>query len=192
MAESELSPSFFIRLNDGAESAATEVDTRYREKLCALVQQELSRRLAGRLDPEDIVQPALRSFFRGIDKKGWNIVSEEALWGLLVKITRSKIRKSVETHSADKRAFAREVPCGECVLVSREPAPEDAAIAADLVEETVRELDPPGPEIFRLRLEGHSMSQIALMTDQTAVRVRITLNRIRDRLRRLLSATAAE
>lgn len=192
MPEPHLSPSFFIRLNDGAESAANELDTRYREKLCALVTQELSRRLVGRLDPEDIVQPAMRSFFRGIDQKGWKIVSEEALWGLLVKITRSKLKKTVEVHSADKRDANREVSCEACGLVSREPAPEDASIAADLVEETIRGLDPPGPEIFRLRLEGHSMSQIAGMTDQTVVRVRITLNRIRDRLRRLLSATAAE
>lgn len=190
MSKSELSSTFFIRLNDGTESAACQVDDRYRKRLCTLVEQELSRRLANRLDPEDVVQPAMKSFFRGLDKKGWRIVSEEALWGLLVKITRSKIRKTVEIHSAEKREPNREVSQADRELASREPSPTDAVIAADLVERTIEELSPPDPEVFRLRLEGHTMGEIAEMTDLTVVRVRITLNRIRDRLRRVLSATA--
>ena len=192
MPKSEWSSTFFIRLSDGNESAAYQVDDRYRKRLCALVEQELSRRLSERLDPEDVVQPAMKSFFRGLDEKGWRIVSEEALWGLLVKITRSKIKKTVEKHSAGKREPNREIPSDELELASPEPSPLDAVIAADLVERTIEELSPPDPEVFRLRLEGYTMAEIAEVTALTVVRVRITLNRIRDRLRRVLSATADE
>lgn len=192
MAKSDFPSTFFVRLNDGTASAAELVDERFRQKLCSLVERELNRRFASRLDPEDVVQPAFKSFFRGISEKGWRIESKEAMWGLLVKITRNKIRKVVEKQTAEKRELGREVSGEGYPHLSSEPSPEDVVLVADLMERVVADLSPPDPEIFRLRLEGNAMSRIARLTNVPESRVRTTLSRVRDRLRKLLSDTASE
>ena len=192
MSRPELSSAFFVRLGEGTASAAEVVDKRFRRKLCLLVENELRQRFGGRLDPEDVVQPAMRSFFRGIDHKGWRVNSEEALWGLLAAITRTKIKKTVEQQTAAKRKSSREVEGDLLSVPSPEPAVEEVVLVADLIEHVVADLQPPDPEIFRLRLEGHAVSEIARLTNLPRGRVRMTVNRIRNRLRKLLSDSALE
>jgi RNA polymerase sigma factor (sigma-70 family) len=192
MPETELTSTFFVRLSEGTTSAAELVDERFRQKLCSLVENELHQRFAARLDPEDVVQPAMRSFFRGIDRKGWRVESEEALWGLLAAITRTKIKKTVEQQTAEKREPDREVDGDWLCIPSPAPSAEDVVLVADMIEHVVADLRPPDPEIFRLRLEGHSIAQIAQMTGVPRSRVRITLNRIRNRLQRFLRDMALE
>ena len=114
------------------------------------------------------------------------------MWGLLVKITRTKIKKAIERELADKCDPSREVRGEELPRLSSEPSPEDVVLTSDLIDHVIADLQPPDPEIFRLRLEGNAMSRIARITGIPESRVRITLNRIRDRLRKLLSDTATE
>ena len=52
------------RIREGDEQAATELFDRYVDRLIELARSRLSPKLARRLDPEDVVQSACRSFFR--------------------------------------------------------------------------------------------------------------------------------
>ena len=52
------------RVRSGDKDAAEELFERYVDRLIELARKRLSPRLARRLDPEDIVQSACRSFFR--------------------------------------------------------------------------------------------------------------------------------
>lgn len=181
------STDFFIRLNAGTESAADRVDRRYREQLCSLVERELGRRFARRQDPEDVVQLAFRSFFRGIKDGRFRIDGSGGLWKLLERITRSKILKQVEYDDAKKRTPEKEVHLEEAQwLPAREPTPDDATHVADLIGQVLEGLHAPDPEIFRLRLQGHTRGEISRRVGCTEAAVRIKLDRVRSRLRRLL------
>jgi RNA polymerase sigma-70 factor, ECF subfamily len=187
MSNDKSNESFFIRLNGGTESAAAELEAKYRRRLCALVERELSQRYRGREDPEDAVQSALASFYRGVDQKGFHIEDSMSLWALLATITRRKILKHAEYHSAKKRSPDREVNGSIDWSVGQEPSPDEAALVADLIQKTLQGLNPPDPEIFRLRLQGFTRSEIAQKTGCSESIVRCKLDRLRDRLRRLLS-----
>jgi len=140
-----------------------------------------------------VVQPAFKSFCRGVaERKSWvgRIDSEDGLWRLLVRITLRKMLKAIEKETAKKNHPDSEVPGEDVLLRSLEPLPDDAVEVSDLIEKVLEGLDPPDPEIFRLQLEGHTQAKIAELTGYTNGRVRTAIDRIRDRLRRLLSATA--
>ncbi len=187
MSDPDLSSDFFIRLNEGRESAAERLDRKYRGQLCQLVEREMGKRFASREDPEDPVQSAFKSLHRGIQEKRFRIDDSIGLWSLLVKIVRRKILKHVEYHNAQKRSPQKEAPLEGGWLPAREPRPEDAAHATDLIEQVLEGLQPPDPEIFLLRLEGCTRAEIAERVNCTEAAVRIKLDRIRDRLRRLLA-----
>jgi RNA polymerase sigma factor (sigma-70 family) len=187
MSDPDLSSDLFRRLNAGSESAAEEVDRHFRQKLCTLVEREMGKRFASREDPEDPVQSAMRSFYRGIDDQRFQIDSSGGLWRLLEKITRRKILKHVERHDALKCTPKREVPAEGQWFLAREPNPEDAVEVADLVEHVLEGLKDPYPDIFRLRFQGCTRAEIAKRLNCSNASVRFKLERIRDRFRRLLA-----
>ena len=65
MNDDENSINLLQRWRDGDEAAATEIFERYVNRLCGLARTQLSQRMQRRVEPEDIVQSAYRSFFRG-------------------------------------------------------------------------------------------------------------------------------
>jgi RNA polymerase sigma factor (sigma-70 family) len=173
-------------LHRGSDSAAEEVDRRYRQKLCAFVEREMGKRFAGREDPEDPVQSALASFFRGVEEGRFRIDHSRKLWGLLATITRHKMLKHIEFMEAEMRNPEKEAPLEGDVAASPEPRAEDAVAVADLIEKVIEGLEPPAPEVFRLRLEGLTRKEIAKRVECTEAAVRVKLDWMRDRLRRLL------
>lgn len=185
MNESEFSTHTFDQLNAGDETSFEKVVGRYREKLCALVSREMGCRFRGRVDPEEPVQSALRSFFRGIEAGDWIISENGKLWSLLATITRHKMLKRIEHEGCGKRNPDREVSREPDLLVSREPTPDDAAIAVDLIERALEGLVSPDPEILRLQLEGRTRKETAALLGLTEAAVRIKLGRLKARLRRL-------
>jgi RNA polymerase sigma factor (sigma-70 family) len=184
---SDAPKDFLLRLNDGRESAFEDFDRRYRRQLCALVEKEMGKRFAAREDPEDAAQSAMASFCRGVKEKRFHIDQSSKLWGLLATITCHKILKHIEYHDAGKRRPGDEVRPEGDVFHSREPSPEEAAHVANVIEQVVQGLRDPDPEIFRLRLEGYTRKEIAKKFDMTEANVKCRLDRIRDRLGKLLA-----
>ena len=116
------------------EAAAEELFRRYSGRLTALARSRLSRTLAARVDPEDVIQSAYRSFFL-LARDGDVLVRESGdLWRLLVRITLRKVYRSARRHRADCRSVSREHSCAaemETAALSREPTPADAAALVD-------------------------------------------------------------
>ncbi len=186
MPEPSSSSEFVRRLNAAASSAFHELDRRYRQRLCVLVQKELGKRFGRREDPEDAVQSALRSFYRGVRAQRFQIDHTGALWNLLAQIARRKVLKHVEHHAAKKRKPERESDELGDVAESREPTPEEAAEIADVIAQLLAQLDEPETEVFRLRLQGCTRAEIVAELDCKDAFVRGRLKKIRALLSQIL------
>jgi RNA polymerase sigma factor (sigma-70 family) len=186
MADAHPSADFVRRINAATASAFEELDRRYRQRLCALVERELGKRFAGREDPEDAVQSALCSLYRGVHAKRFCIDHSGALWKLLAQIARRKVLRHVEHHAAAKRSPRREVPAEEQLLTAQEPTPEEAAELADILAQLVSRLAPAEVAILRLRLQGYSKIEIAQEENCTEGTIRYRLQRIRDLLAKIV------
>ena len=173
------------RLEAATESAASELDEQYRARLCQLVEREMNRRFRRKEDPEDVVQSAFRTFYRRNAQGEFHIDSSVDLWRLLETIARRKILKHVEKLGAGKRDPEREeYPEGDA-LRGRDPTPEEAAMAADLLETALAGLDETYVQVLHMRLQNCTEEEIAAKLGCTRSFVRTKLDRVRDRLERL-------
>ena len=177
---------------DTPPKSTSELDEQYRARLCQLVEREMNRRFRRKEDPEDVVQSAFRTFYRRNALGEFYIDSSVDLWRLLETITRRKILKHVEKLGAGKRDPKREeYPDGDD-LRGRGPTPEEAAIAADLMETVLTGLDETYVQVFHMRLQNCTEEEIAAELGCTRSFVRTRLDRIRQRLQRLSADTAGK
>ena len=87
----DLSDKLLARVREGDEKAAEKLFRRYAESLIAIAGARLSEKLARRIDPEDVVQSAYRSFFVRAHQGGYVLKRSGDLWRLLVGITLHKL-----------------------------------------------------------------------------------------------------
>jgi hypothetical protein len=90
----------------GSQEAAAVLMERYRLRLIALVASRFSRGQRGSIDPEDVVQSAMGSFFRNTSPASQSrlqIESTLSVWNLLAMFARRKLFRSLERASAAKR-----------------------------------------------------------------------------------------
>ena len=182
----EQSADLLARWQDGDRTAADELFGRYTEQLVALARDRLSGMLAARLDPEDVVQSAYRSFFAHADEYVLHRAGD--LWRLLAAITLHKLHHQVERHTAAKRSVAREQRLAEDGRppdpVARTPAPAEAAALIDEVGQLLRALSPPHRRMLELRLQGYRIAEIAAETHRSERLVRKVLDGVKDELLR--------
>ena len=169
----------------GDQAAAAAIFTRYVDRLTALARTRLSPRLAARLDADDIVMSAYRSFFVGLNERGFSATDGDDLWQLLVQITLRKLYHQVARHTAKKRAVRRDVSLqlidgSQMQIPDREPRPEEAAAVADELERILAELQPVGRRIVELRLQGEEIAAIAGELHLNERTVRRWLDRARE------------
>lgn len=170
----------------GDEQAAAALFDRYVERLVAMARGMLSEKLGRRVDAEDVVQSAYRSFFLGAREGKYVIERGGDLWRLLATITVSKVRKQAEFHHAGKRSLKREEPqpetAGATLLApTSEPSPDEALALADLLENVMRELDPIQQKMLQLRLQGYRLEEIAAETQRSERTVRRLFEHLRVR-----------
>jgi RNA polymerase sigma-70 factor (ECF subfamily) len=153
------------RVRAGDPRAAEELFVRYARRLTRLAEEHLSRKLAARLDGEDVVQSVFRTFFQRTARGEFRIDSSSQLWRLLVKITVLKARAQGRRHAADKRDVGAEAAAGGDAwlqeALTREPGPEEAAALVDQVEHLLRGLPALYCHVLEMRLEGHSVADVA-------------------------------
>src|SRR5262245_39684709 len=92
------------RWRGGDQAAAAELFRRYADRLIALARSRMSQRLAQRVDPEDVVQSAYRSFFANTREGRYALDRGGDLWQLLVTITLHKLQHQVRRNNRQKRA----------------------------------------------------------------------------------------
>src|SRR5207249_3199571 len=100
--------AFLDRLHQGDDAAARELFGRFTHQLIALALRHIDAGLRHKVDPEDVVQSAYKSFFFRYGAENLNIVNWNSLWGLLTLITVRKCAERVAYHRAECRDVARE------------------------------------------------------------------------------------
>jgi RNA polymerase sigma-70 factor (ECF subfamily) len=164
---------------------------RFTRRLIGLAHHHLDAQLRHKIDPEDIVQSAYKSFFLrygegALAAEGW-----DGLWGLLTIITLRKCADRVRYHRAERRDVSREAAAGDEPwrdAAGREPTPEQAAALAETVENLLGGLDPDGRSVVEMSLQGYSTQEIS---DQLG-RAERSVRRLRERVRKQLERVRAE
>ncbi|QJW95382.1 RNA polymerase sigma factor [Frigoriglobus tundricola] len=173
-----------------AEAAASEVFHRFATRLTAVAATKLTDPIRLRVGPEDIVQSVFRSFFRRFADGQFKAGGWEALWAILVVIAVRKCWKRSAGHRADRRDVGREVSDPDSSgsppgwgAVSREPTPEEAAELADLVDYLTARLSVKDQQIFKMRLEEFSPTEIAAAVGLPQATVFRRLASLRDKVK---------
>jgi RNA polymerase sigma factor (sigma-70 family) len=157
----------------GSQDAASQLFERYAERLIRLASAKMSKQLQRKVDPDDVVQSAFRSFFVRAQKGDCTVTKPGDLWGLLVAFTYNKIRKQVQHYAAQRRDYRREHGLSDEGVAILRSAPS-AQAAAILIEELRRFLAAVKPEhrrILELYLQGNSYTAISAETKWTTTRV---------------------
>src|SRR5579885_2790332 len=110
---------FLTKLHCGDDRAAQELFGRFTRQLIAVAFGHVNAGLRHKVDPEDVVQSAYKSFFLRYGAGNLDLANWNSLWGLLTVITVRKCAERAAYHHAERRDAAREVP----------PPPESEAAA---------------------------------------------------------------
>ncbi len=157
----------------GSEDAATAIFERYVERLTSLARIRMSERLARRIDPDDVVLSAYRSFFVAARDGRFTLENGGDLWRLLVSITIHKLHNQVSAHHAKKRSMKSESFDDLTDFISsHEPTPEDVLSACEELEAVLSLLSPLARQVVELRMQGESLEAIAHETSRTERTVR--------------------
>jgi RNA polymerase sigma factor (sigma-70 family) len=183
---SEPSPGYALLFGSNADRA--EFD-RFTRRLIGLARNHLNARLQHKIDPEDVVQSAYKSF---IDRYGGEDAmpldqGTDNLWSLLTLITLRKCADRIRYHKAGRRDIAREAappPTPDGVepwreAAGREPTPEHAATLAETVEQILKDLSPAERPIVEMSLQGYNTQEIS----ERLGRAERSVRRLRERLR---------
>jgi RNA polymerase sigma-70 factor (ECF subfamily) len=196
MAAADTFDCMMERLRCGDDAAAREVFERFTWRLVALARGRFNRVLTRKVDAEDVVQSAYRSFFVRQREGKLEVCGWDGLWNLLTLITLRKCADRAEYFLADRRDATREWtgPDGEempdisMLALDREPQPEEAAILAETVEHVFRDLSVHERPILELSLQGYTASEISNRLGRAERSVRRLREQIRKRLERLNEA----
>jgi RNA polymerase sigma-70 factor (ECF subfamily) len=173
------------RLRAGDSRAAETLFHRYARRLSRLAGQHLSRKLAGRIDGEDVVQSVFRTFFRRHAEGEFRIEGDAQLWRLLVKITVLKTRAKGRAHTAAMRDATAEVAGPDAWLaesLAEEPGPEQAVALVDQIEALLRCLPEMYGRVLELRMQGHAVAEIAPQLQVSRRTVYRALDLLQERL----------
>jgi RNA polymerase sigma-70 factor (ECF subfamily) len=193
MAANDSVAVLMSRLRTGEDAAAREVFVLFAARLAGLARRHLDARLAVKVDPEDVVQSAYKSFFVRQREGELDVGSWDGLWGVLTVITLRKCADRAAYYHADKRDVARETPGNTesspgmiDLALDREPSPEEAAALAETVEALFRSIDDPDERaILELSLQGHTATEISEKLGRAERSVRRLRERVRKRLERM-------
>jgi RNA polymerase sigma-70 factor (ECF subfamily) len=196
MAQDDSFLDLMARLQAGEDQAAREVLERFTTQLVTLARRQFNARLRPKVDPEDVVQSAYKSFFirHGEGKltpENWN-----NLWALLTLITLRKCADRARYFRAERRDAAREAvaPADSGALepwrlaIDREPTPDEAVILAETVETLLGSLDEDERPIIELSLQGYSTQEISTQLGRAERSVRRLRERVRKQLERMRQA----
>lgn len=176
------------RLHAGDPQAAGELFANYAQRLTHLAEQHLSRAMTARVDSEDVVQSVFRTFFRRHGRGEFRIDSTLQIWRLLVKITLLKVRAKARHHTAAKRDARVEVARRDDdwlhEAITQEPGPEEAASLVDQIETLLHGLPALHGQVLQLRLQGHTVAEIAPQLGVSRQTVYRTLDLLQQRLTR--------
>src|SRR5262249_4991439 len=101
-------PDFLARLRARDDTAARDLFERFARALIGMARGRFAPAIRHKVDPEDVVQSAYKSFFARYGDGNLNVVNWNGLWGLLTLITLRKCAERVEYLRAACRDIGRE------------------------------------------------------------------------------------
>lgn len=183
---------FMVRLHSGSDAAAQELFGRFTHQLIALALRHIDAGLRHKMDPEDVVQSAYKSFFLRYGEGNLNVVNWNSLWGLLTLITVRKCAERVAYHRAACRDVARESPPPPenqatpwLEPFGREPTPLEAAVLGETIEQLLAGLDEEERPVLELSLQGYGTREISQRLGRAERTVRLLREGVRRRLEEL-------
>jgi RNA polymerase sigma-70 factor (ECF subfamily) len=178
------------RLRAGDEDAARELFQRFVRRLIRLTQCQLDVVMRHKVDPEDVVQSAYKSFFLRYGEGKLEVGGWDNLWSLLTLITLRKCLDRVKyyraaSRDAQREAVARQGAAGPepwWEAIAREPTPEEAAVLAETVEQLLRGLEAEERPVLEMSLQGFTTQEIC----QRLALAERSVRRLRERVRKQL------
>jgi RNA polymerase sigma-70 factor (ECF subfamily) len=183
---------FLTRLRSGDAAAARELFGRFTHQLIALALRRLDAGMRHKVDPEDVVQSAYKSFFVRYGSGNLDVANWNSLWGLLTLITMRKCAERAAYHRAACRDTRREVspPPGDGAgswvdPLGREPTPEEAAVLSETIGQLLSALDEEERPVLEMSLLGYTTREISERLGRAERTVRLLREGIRHRLERM-------
>lgn len=174
------------KLHAGDAQAATVLFDRYAERLVALAQSRIGARLGRRIDGDDVVQSAFRSFFVHAADNEFTLNRSGDLWRLLASITLHKLQGQIERQTAARRAMQREDAAGSAWLEGAtqdgQATPDEVLAMIEQWELATDRLTPLEQSVLAARLRGESIAAIAESLGKSSRTVRRALGEARLRL----------
>src|SRR5262249_12265067 len=170
----------------GSEAAARELFDRYCERLMKLAKRRIGQRMTSRVDPEDVIQSAFRTFFVRVRNDQFTFQGENDLFKLLVRLTVHKTLRQVAFHRAAKRNPELEAGHGSVAhellqqLAADEPPPEVEITLLDEFERFMAQLPEVDRRVLEMRLAGHSTTEIADQLNSDDRKIRRVMERIEE------------
>jgi RNA polymerase sigma-70 factor, ECF subfamily len=188
MASDAFAPRALLPLDTDSRAAFYHFSGR----LIGLARAHLHGRVLHKVDPEDVVQSAYKSF---LIRYGEGVLAAEGwdgLWGLLTLITIRKCADRTRYYLAECRDLQREAgasrsPDSNTIwleVAGREPSPDEAAVFSETVAEMLQQLDGDERRIVQLTLHGYSTPEISEQTGRAERSVRRLRERVRKHLER--------
>lgn len=170
----------------GRQSAATELFDKYCERLLKLAKRRIGQRMTSRVDPEDPVQSAFRTFFTRVKKDEFAFAEESDLFKLLVRLVIHKTLRQIAFHRAAKRN--PELEAGQASdaqeimqqIAAATPPPEVEVALLDEFERFMRQLPPLDRQVLELKLQGYTTTEIAEKVGSYDRKIRRVLERIQE------------
>lgn len=164
-----------------------ELVDRYWRRLMELARRQLPPRLQQRVDPEDVVQSVYRSFFRRLGDSEFEFGETHDVWRLLAAMTYRKANMAARFHLQQRRDVRRETPLIESsstdagpIVADVAPGPDDVASLFDFLENVLSQLQSYQRDVLTLRLEGHTVEEIAERIGRSQSTVFRVLARVQD------------
>jgi RNA polymerase sigma-70 factor (ECF subfamily) len=167
-------------IQNGEEIGAEELFRRYASRLVGFARKRWPAALTSRLDPDDVVQSAFRSFFRQARLGMYELSEGDELWNLLMVICAYKLRTQCVRHCAAKRDARRTQSADGEWLTALSVDPDTVL---DLtVREQIERLPTDHRRVTELRLQGYEVGAIAELIGRSRRSVERLLQECRQRL----------
>lgn len=177
---------WFQRLAQGESEAVAEFWETFGESLRRVAQRQISSSLAQRVDPEDIVQSACRTFFRRAGQGEFECRNHDDLWRLMLTITLNKARMQARHHARARRDINAQRPLYAEPIVNRYENAIEEIDFSDFLNNIFERLDEENSDILQRLLEGQTQEQIAVARGCSERTVRRMKSRIKESLEFLL------
>lgn len=183
-SDHQLSMIWLEDLAEGKPDAVQEFWSNYGDALQRVAERQIASWMRRRIDPEDVVQSACRTFFRRAQGGDFAFESKDDLWKLLLTITLNKVRMQARFHSRNRRSVSKEQALPE--EPNLQPAEWDHAINQvdldDMLQAAFANQDHERQQVVEMWLEGLTQGEIAQQLGCSERTVRRIQSKIREDL----------